>query len=94
VVCADCVEAEDAEDENIDAFIAAENAGGPEMSAFGLPKNHDGALPTQTVMYVQRTVDITPEGWAHLALIRYPNWAIIPLEVMRHGNHVPENRPN
>ena len=94
MVCSDCVEAEDEEDEAIDAFIDTENASVPEMSIFGLPKNHDGALPTQTVMYIQNTADITPEGWAHLFLIRYPNWVIIPLEAMRHGNHVPESRPN
>lgn len=97
MVCPDCVEAETEPDEDeavLDAFVDGENESHMQFSVFGAPMTHDGSLPTNNVIYIQRIADITPAGWAHLYLIRRPDWVIIPLEAARHGDHVSEGRAN
>lgn len=95
--CPDCGETDEEVDETseaLDSFVETENADGMPFSVFGAPMTHDGTLPISNVIYIRRIADITPEGWAHLFMIRRPDWVIIPLESENHGNHVSEGRAN
>lgn len=59
---------------DIDLIAQAEG-----VSEWGAPMNYDGALPTESVIWVERLTDITDDGWDRIFQTQQINWVIIPL---------------
>jgi len=49
------------------------------MSEWGAPLTHDGTLPTEAVLWVDKMSDITDDGWESILASRQINWVLIPL---------------
>lgn len=64
------------EDYPSDLDLFEEEAG---MSIWGAPLTHDGTLPTESVIWVDRLTDIDEDGWDRIFQTAQINWVIIPL---------------
>lgn len=63
-------------DRTADVEILAEEAG---TSTWGAPLTHDGCLPVESVIWVERLTDITEDGWERIFQTAQINWVIIPM---------------
>jgi hypothetical protein len=57
-----------------------------EMSDWGAPMTHDGALPTDQVLFVESVDDITEDGWKYMEKTTQLNWVIIPYRTQKYAN--------